>query len=572
MSAGDFITTDVYGTFVLLEAARAAPHLRRFVQISTDEVYGSVPTGASRETDELQAAEPVLGEQGRRRSAGLQLLGDLRRAGDRHARVEQLRAVPVSREGHPALRHQRDRRHPGAALRRRPATSATGCTCAITAARVDLLIDAGTSRRGLQHRRRQRGHERRPHAPHPRRWSASRESLIRPVPIAPATTAATRSTRRSCARSAGRRRWRSTRACARPSSGTGRTSGGGGRSRRAIPRSAPTTTRSTARAASDVSRAWSSSRHRRHGFRRQPPPRSSARRRARGRRVVASCAAATRAGRRRRESGGTPSICSIARRSRSASPNCGHRSIYHCAGDRACRRGVAEAGRARCRSTCSARITCSKQCATPGSTCPCSSPARRSSTGRRRAADARTIRSARRIRTASASWRRRCSPTRPATRPSSSSGRSITPDRGSRRSYVTSSFARQIAEIEAGHARAGASRRQPRRAPRHHRRPRHGARIPARRSARAARASLQRLLGCGLSGARSARCAGGHVGRPIAVTSIPARFRPSDNPVITGNRSRIGAEAGWEPRIPIERTLEDLLDYWRERTRTSTPS
>ena len=42
LSAGDFIKTDVEGTFVLLEAARRATHLRRFVQISTDEVYGSV--------------------------------------------------------------------------------------------------------------------------------------------------------------------------------------------------------------------------------------------------------------------------------------------------------------------------------------------------------------------------------------------------------------------------------------------------------------------------------------------------------------------------------------------------
>ena len=58
MSAGDFIRTDVEGTFVLLEAARRAPRLRRFVQISTDEVYGSVPTGASRETDELKPRNP----------------------------------------------------------------------------------------------------------------------------------------------------------------------------------------------------------------------------------------------------------------------------------------------------------------------------------------------------------------------------------------------------------------------------------------------------------------------------------------------------------------------------------
>jgi len=58
MAAGDFIRTDVEGTFVLLEAARRAPKLRRFVQISTDEVYGSVPTGASRETDELKPRNP----------------------------------------------------------------------------------------------------------------------------------------------------------------------------------------------------------------------------------------------------------------------------------------------------------------------------------------------------------------------------------------------------------------------------------------------------------------------------------------------------------------------------------
>jgi dTDP-glucose 4,6-dehydratase len=58
MHAGDFITTDVFGTFVLLEAARQAAALRRFVQISTDEVYGSVPEGASRETDELKPRNP----------------------------------------------------------------------------------------------------------------------------------------------------------------------------------------------------------------------------------------------------------------------------------------------------------------------------------------------------------------------------------------------------------------------------------------------------------------------------------------------------------------------------------
>ena len=58
MAAGDFIRTDVEGTWVLLEAARRATHLRRFIQISTDEVYGSVAVGASRETDELKPRNP----------------------------------------------------------------------------------------------------------------------------------------------------------------------------------------------------------------------------------------------------------------------------------------------------------------------------------------------------------------------------------------------------------------------------------------------------------------------------------------------------------------------------------
>jgi dTDP-glucose 4,6-dehydratase len=58
MSAGEFITTDVFGTFILLEAARSATRLQRFVQISTDEVYGSVADGSSRESDELRPRNP----------------------------------------------------------------------------------------------------------------------------------------------------------------------------------------------------------------------------------------------------------------------------------------------------------------------------------------------------------------------------------------------------------------------------------------------------------------------------------------------------------------------------------
>jgi dTDP-glucose 4,6-dehydratase len=56
--AGDFINTDMYGVFVLLEEARRTAGLRRFVQISTDEVYGSVPEGSSKETDALMPRNP----------------------------------------------------------------------------------------------------------------------------------------------------------------------------------------------------------------------------------------------------------------------------------------------------------------------------------------------------------------------------------------------------------------------------------------------------------------------------------------------------------------------------------
>jgi dTDP-glucose 4,6-dehydratase len=54
---GQFIQTDVFGTFVLLEAARRADH-QRFLQVSTDEVYGDVPVGLSSEDDALRPRSP----------------------------------------------------------------------------------------------------------------------------------------------------------------------------------------------------------------------------------------------------------------------------------------------------------------------------------------------------------------------------------------------------------------------------------------------------------------------------------------------------------------------------------
>jgi len=132
--------------------------------------------------------------------------------------------------------------------------------------------------------------------------------------------------------------------------------------------------------------------------------------------------------------------------------------------------------------------------------------------------------------------------------------------------YVTSSFARQIAEIEAGlhepvlhvgnleSERDITDVRDTVRA--YHLVVKHGR--PARPynvcSGRAYRIRdlLDRLIG------RSRT--------PIRIDFDPARLRPSDNPIIAGDRTRIKAETGWEPSIAIQQTLDDLLDYWRART------
>lgn len=53
----DFIQTDVFGAFVLLEASRKHG-VQRFVQISTDEVYGSIDKGVFHEDDPLMPSSP----------------------------------------------------------------------------------------------------------------------------------------------------------------------------------------------------------------------------------------------------------------------------------------------------------------------------------------------------------------------------------------------------------------------------------------------------------------------------------------------------------------------------------
>jgi GDP-4-dehydro-6-deoxy-D-mannose reductase len=130
-------------------------------------------------------------------------------------------------------------------------------------------------------------------------------------------------------------------------------------------------------------------------------------------------------------------------------------------------------------------------------------------------------------------------------------------------SFVTSSFAKQIAEIECGTAepclRVG--------------------NLDARRDITDVRDTVRayQLLGrTGVHGRPYNVCAGVayRVGdlldvllqrarRRVSVVIDPHRLRPSDNPIVLGDPSRVQQETGWRPEIPIERTLEDLLDWWR---------
>lgn len=131
-------------------------------------------------------------------------------------------------------------------------------------------------------------------------------------------------------------------------------------------------------------------------------------------------------------------------------------------------------------------------------------------------------------------------------------------------SYVTSAFAKQIAEIEAGLAppilRVG--------------------NLDARRDITDVRDTVRAYRALADRGRphRPYNICSGRAYRvgdlldtllsltrtPVRVDVDPGRLRPSDNPVVLGSAARIVDETGWRTAIPIDRTLADLLGYWRE--------
>ena len=51
----------------------------------------------------------------------------------------------------------------------------------------------------------------------------------------------------------------------------------------------------------------------------------------------------------------------------------------------------------------------------------------------------------------------------------------------------------------------------------------------------------------------------------VEVREDPARMRPSDVTLLVGDYSKFRSATGWEPTIPFEVTLKDLLEHWRKR-------
>ena len=131
---GHFIQTDVYGTYVLFEESRRAG-VGRYVQVSTDEVYGSIEEGSFTEQSPLDPSSPYSASKTGGDLVVGGLLPHLRHGRDRLPRLEQLRPLPVPGEADSAVRAERPARRPAARSTATACRCATGCTSRITAAR-----------------------------------------------------------------------------------------------------------------------------------------------------------------------------------------------------------------------------------------------------------------------------------------------------------------------------------------------------------------------------------------------------------------------------------------------------
>ena len=117
--AREFVTTNVEGTQILLDAIREDP-VERLVLISSSEVYGTAESAPMDEEHPLNPALALRGDEGGSGPARLLLLRHLRAPDRDRAPVQQLRPVPAPGEGRAALHHPGARRPAADRARRRP--------------------------------------------------------------------------------------------------------------------------------------------------------------------------------------------------------------------------------------------------------------------------------------------------------------------------------------------------------------------------------------------------------------------------------------------------------------------
>lgn len=136
-------------------------------------------------------------------------------------------------------------------------------------------------------------------------------------------------------------------------------------------------------------------------------------------------------------------------------------------------------------------------------------------------------------------------------------------------SFAASSFARQIARIEAGLAEPVIA----------------VGNLDARRDLTDVRDTVRAyrlILEGALAGAIYNVCSGcAHPIREILETLVslsrvkveirsdPARYRPQDQDLLLGDPGRLQRDLGWKPEIPLAQSLLDVLDYWRARGGTT---
>lgn len=55
-----------------------------------------------------------------------------------------------------------------------------------------------------------------------------------------------------------------------------------------------------------------------------------------------------------------------------------------------------------------------------------------------------------------------------------------------------------------------------------------------------------------------------HSKKPIEAKKDPEKLRPSDIPIFIGDNTKLTKQTGWKPEIPLEKTFEEVLEYYRE--------